>query len=303
MILLVLVTLQAVALADETTQIRERSVAVGDGISLHCIECGEGEPIVFIHGGTSDYSLWEDQVQAFAREGYRAIAYSRRYNYPNENETHPNHSASVEAADLAGLLRGLNLPRAHIVGHSYGAYTAILLALEHPELVRTLTLGEPPIVPWLTDLHGKHADEAKLLHARLYRELIGPVKQAFESDNDELALRRFLDFVAGKDAVEKLPEHVLVRCRRNIGELKALMASDNRYPDVDQERVRKMQIPTLILSGRNSQDVGRFTDPVLERLIPEASRKRIILDGATHLIWIEQPKECREAVLDFIRGK
>ena len=70
--------------------------------------------------------MWEKQVTAFAAEGFRALAYSRRYNYPNTNQLQPNHSASVEADDLAKLLSKLSIPKAHIIGHSYGAYTALL---------------------------------------------------------------------------------------------------------------------------------------------------------------------------------
>ncbi|MBV9668514.1 MAG: alpha/beta fold hydrolase, partial [Nitrososphaeraceae archaeon] len=38
-----------------------------------------------------------------------------------------------------------NLAPAHIIGHSYGAFTALYVAYQHPEIVRTLVLGEPPI--------------------------------------------------------------------------------------------------------------------------------------------------------------
>ena len=56
------------------------------------------------------------------------IAYSRRYNYPNNNAEIPDHSAIVEARDLAALLDALKLERVHIVGYSYGALTALFFA-------------------------------------------------------------------------------------------------------------------------------------------------------------------------------
>jgi pimeloyl-ACP methyl ester carboxylesterase len=113
-----------------------RKVMVGDCVELHYVECGKGAVVLFIHGTLGDYSTWEGQLGPFA-ETYRAIAYSRRYNYPNTNRQRPNHSAIVEAEDVAAFITKLDLGKVHVVGHSYGAYTALFLAVQHPELIRT----------------------------------------------------------------------------------------------------------------------------------------------------------------------
>ncbi|MEM9478062.1 MAG: alpha/beta hydrolase [Verrucomicrobiota bacterium] len=143
-------------------------VEISEGVELHFIERGDGEPIIFIHGLTGDYSVWSRQIEAFAAEGYRAISYSRRYNYPNKNTLRPNHSAIVEANDLAEFMKKLKLREAHIVGFSYGAYTALMMALEHTEMVKTLTLAEPPISQWLADLPGEQSEAGKA-HLNLRR--------------------------------------------------------------------------------------------------------------------------------------
>jgi len=53
-------------------------------------------------------------------------------------------------ADLVELIiKRLNLGPAHIIGHSYGAFIALYLAFEHPDLVKTLVLGEPPVLSLL----------------------------------------------------------------------------------------------------------------------------------------------------------
>lgn len=277
-----------------------KKVAISKDITLHYVERGAGEPIIFIHGLSGDYSIWMRQLDAFAERGYRAIAYSRRYNYPNQNTLQPDHSAVVEADDLAKFIRKLGLPKAHIVGHSYGAYTALLLSLEHPELVQNVILAEPPIVPWLADLPGDQAEAGKLQLNKLMDEGVHPAKQAFLAGNDQQGLQTIFDCIAGKPLFARLPEFVKMRSRRNIKEVKAIMLSDDRYPEVDRDRVRQLQVPTLILSGGDSLATAKLTDLELERLIPEQSRRRVVLQGATHIMWIEKPVECREAVLDFI---
>lgn len=279
-----------------------RKADIGNGVSLHYVEQGQGEPIVFIHGLTGDYSIWTQQLDAFAKEGYRAISYSRRYNYPNKNPVRPNHSASVEADDLAALLRELEIADAHIVGHSFGGYTALLLALKEPALVRTLTLAEPPIAPWLRDMQGPLGDQARAHSLKLFNEGVLPARAAFASGNDDLAIQKMLDAIGGAGSFKRLPPPVLERCRRNVAEMKALMSSKNAYPDVDRKQVSRLTIPTLLLSGSRSVSTARFTDPELERLLPQTSSKRVVLQGATHIMWVQQPVESRQAVLQFIRS-
>ena len=117
-----------------------------NGVELHYISAGTGEPVILLHGGQGDYRSWEPQMASLSRY-YHVISYSRRYNYPNQNpQTATNHSALVEAADLAALIKALRLKRANLVGTSMGAATALTLAIEHPDMVRSLVLAEPPIL-------------------------------------------------------------------------------------------------------------------------------------------------------------
>ena len=54
-----------------------------NGTRFGYVECGSGEPLMFVHGAVSDYRTWQFQREEFA-ERFRVIAYSRRYNWPNE---------------------------------------------------------------------------------------------------------------------------------------------------------------------------------------------------------------------------
>jgi pimeloyl-ACP methyl ester carboxylesterase len=267
---------------------------------LHYVETGAGEPIIFIHGSLSDYTKWLPQFEPFSNRGHRVIAYSRRYNFPNENPIQPNHSASVEAEDLAAFMDELRIPKAHIVGHSYGAYTALILGLRHPELVLTLTLAEPPIASWLENLPAPSSQAGREHYAKLMNEFVNPAKAAFAAGDNDLGLQKLLDFVAGKGAWDRLPDASKAVCRRNVNELRALVQSDGRYPVVDRGDVRRLQVPTLMLSGSKTEDVAKLTDAVLHELLPRDSHRWVVLPEATHLMWTQQPHECREAVLQFI---
>jgi pimeloyl-ACP methyl ester carboxylesterase len=258
-------------------------------VELHYAERGKGVAVLFIHGSLGDYSAWDAQLGPFA-ETYRAIAYSRRYNYPNTNKPRPNHSAIVEAEDIAALIKKLDLGKVHLVGHSYGAYAALFVAVKHPEVVRTLTLAEPPVV-----FTGDQIGEAK-------ERVIKRAREAFAKGDSEAAIRAIVN--SSRDGTyDKIPEPFRKHLLRNAPELEALVTSDNMYPGLDREAVRGIVAPTLLLSGARSQPSQKSIDEELERLLPEKSRQRTIVRDADHAMWFQQPEQCRKAVLEFVRGK
>jgi non-heme chloroperoxidase len=264
-------------------------VAVGDGVELRYVERGKGDVVLFIHGSLGDYSTWDGQLGPFA-ETYRAMAYSRRYNYPNTNKLRPKHSAVVEAEDLAAFIKKLDLGKVHIVGHSYGGYTALFLAVKHPELVRTLTLAEPPVV-----FAGNKVDDAK-------ERLVKRARAAFEKGDPEDAVRTIVNST-GEGTYDKIPEAFRKKLLRNAQELEALVTSEDMYPALDPDAVRKITVPTLLLSGEKSQPSQKSIDEELERLLPEKGRQRVTIRDADHGMWFQQPDACRKAVLEFLRGK
>jgi len=85
--------------------------------------------------------------------------------------------------------------------------------------------------------------------------------------------------------------------------LKALVQSNNMYPSIERGAVRKIEVPTLLLSGENSPSSQKLIDAELERLLPEKGRQRVIIHGVDHGMWFQQPEACRKAVLEFLRGK
>src|ERR671915_255326 len=124
------------------------------GRQLHYVDQGEegqSPVIIFIHGGLDDYRCWQFQVDSFSSKKYRAISYSRRFAYPNKwiGNVAQDNTIEENAKDLAELIRKLDVAPAHLVGASYGAYTALYCASKNPELAKTMVLNEPPIFEFL----------------------------------------------------------------------------------------------------------------------------------------------------------
>ncbi|MBG7697666.1 alpha/beta hydrolase [Streptomyces sp. MC1] len=111
-----------------------RSFTTCDG-SLAYRDVGEGRPLVLLHAGFFDHSMWDEQIRAFAPH-YRVIAPDARGHGASSNATRPFRPAD----DLAALLRHLDVGPAVLVGVSMGGGTAVDTALEHPELVRAVVV-------------------------------------------------------------------------------------------------------------------------------------------------------------------
>ena len=278
-----------------------KRLRIDEGVELHYIEQGTGEPILFVHGATGDCFTWTRQLNDFGNAGYRAIAYSRRHNYPNDNTLRPNHSGADEARDLVQFIRKLSIGKVHLVGFSAGANASLVATLDHPELVRTLTLAEPPLISWLASLPGDQREEGLVMLRQLGGQRVEPVKAALRVGDDRGAAREWVDSFGGKGAFDGLPKLVQEERVRNIKELKAIMSHRRYYPHVDRQKVEHLEVPTLVLSADKTAATSKLTDPELARLLPDKSSKRFIVPNARHIMFTDQPELCLKAVVDFIR--
>jgi pimeloyl-ACP methyl ester carboxylesterase len=295
---LLLLTAHAVAQTNAHAQAIQ-TADIGHGIVLHYVEEGTGTPVVFVHGSLSDGGYWADQMDPFAKH-YRAIAYSRRYNYPNVNPDRPGYSAVVDAEDLAAFIRTLHLGRVVVIGHSYGALTALFLAARHPDLVRALVLAEAPAIPLLAHLPGDEARTGKEMFEDIQRRMVAPMQQAFRRDDRDAGIAAFIDYVFNDPhAWNKMPESSRKEMLRDAHEWDVMMTSGTLFPDIAPQTIRKITAPTLLLSGAKSYP---FLGPItkeLARLLP--NRENIVLPDAGHQMWYQEPEVCRRDVETFLR--
>ena len=161
-----------------------KAAHIGRGIELHYVESGRGTPVIFVHGSLSDYTYWQGQMEPFA-SAYHALAYSRRYNFPNRNPARAGYSAIVDADDLAAFVRSLGLGKVVVIGHSYGALAALFLAIRHPDLVLAMVLAEGPAVSLLNHLSDERAAAGKAMFTDIETRMVAPMKAAFaKGDRD-----------------------------------------------------------------------------------------------------------------------
>jgi len=263
-----------------------------NGVELHYISAGSGEPVILLHGGQGDYRSWEPQMAALSRY-YHVISYSRRYNFPNQNPHNAtNHSAIVEAEDLAALIKALRLKRANLVGTSMGAATALTLAIKHPGMVRSLVLAEPPLLSW-----AKHFQEGAL-YDDFMRRIEDPARDAFAAGNDEAAMRYFVDGFANAGRFDSLSPEARLGVMQNAGFFRMMVRSENPYPDISRHDLLSLRIPVLVITGEKTVEIHRRIDEELSKTIPRARSASI--PNAGHGSPRENPGTFTEVVENFL---
>jgi pimeloyl-ACP methyl ester carboxylesterase len=278
---------QAIGQSVQPTKINVR------GIELHYIEQGHGEPLVLLHGGQGDYRSWESLMKVLSPQ-YRVISYSRRYHYPNNNPlTTTYHSAYTEADDLAAFIRKLGLGRVHLIGTSIGAFTALALAVKHPEMVRSLVLAEPPIHEWVRD-----SPSGAAAYKDFMATIWEPATAAFKAGDDEGAMKFFVNGIMGKGRFDSLTPEARAAAMQNSRFFKANTLSSDPFPNLSKDKVKRLRIPTLIVTGENTIKIHKLVNEELARLLPKA--EQAIIPKAGHGSPRENPQAFNEAVLKFL---
>jgi pimeloyl-ACP methyl ester carboxylesterase len=276
------------------------------GTSLAYLQRGDGQPVVLVHGSASDYRTWRGQWEVFGAH-YRTIAYSRRYHWPNEPIGEgADYSMAEHVAELSRLVEVLDAAPAHLVGHSYGAFVCLLLALDYPGRVRSLVLAEPPVVPLLVGnpptsrqivrlLLGRPAAFVALLRFSLLG--MGPAASAFRRGDCDAAMRHLGKAVLGGRAYRRLSDARRAQVRVNLIAAELLGSG---FPLLEQARLRQLHVPTLLLRARESPPVFYHLLNRLEQLLPCTSRKEIA--GASHMMHEDNVTSFNEAVLSFLEA-
>jgi pimeloyl-ACP methyl ester carboxylesterase len=119
----------------------------GDGVELAVLDEGEGAAVLLLHGFPDSSQLWRHQIPALVGAGMRAVAPDLRgFGESERPEGVEEYAIARSVADMVALLDALDVERAHVVGHDWGAGLAWALAAYVPARVERLivmSVGHP----------------------------------------------------------------------------------------------------------------------------------------------------------------
>jgi 3-oxoadipate enol-lactonase len=242
---------------------------------IHYAEAGEGTPVLLIHGLAGDVNAWTAQIAAL-RGRHRVIAFDNRGAGKSTQVDEPVSTTDL-AHDTIGLMTALGIKDAHIVGRSMGGAVAQIIAIERPDLVRSLVLCasfaklDPLGVRVLTNMRqvlewrGNWAD-----HAR--HSIQNFVSAAFYNrERDQIGR---IEALIGGEA--RLPACYI---RQNI----ACLEHDTL------SQLAKIHCPTLIMAG----SVDPICSPTCTQWMADGitGSRTIFFDGCSHFFLMEDPEK------------
>lgn len=256
-----------------------------NGIELYYDEIGTGTPVMLITGLGGVGAAWGPQISLFGNK-FRTIVPDHR-GRGRSTMTMEGHEIDQLASDMAECLRKTRAAPAHLVGSSLGGAIALRMALDHPDVVRSLTLvaslakSDEYIKRWfrfrtLVVERLGHEVEVELmlllLHSPTYlREhwsAIEEFEKAFKAapSSTQIEVAR-MDMVMRHDCLAQLSE---------------------------------IKVPALILAGADDAITPPYLSEQLSAGIAASCFR--VLERTGHYIQIERPELFFEIVGDFIEG-
>jgi 3-oxoadipate enol-lactonase len=256
-----------------------------DGIRLRYEVHGprHGEPLLMVQGLGADSRGWTAQRLHFARR-YRVITFDNR-GVGRSDKPMGSYDLARMALDATEVLDDAGVDAAHVMGASMGGIVAQILAVEHPDRVRSLVLACTACrhQPWRRVLLTEWAELARDRGMRAFaaenlRWLVGP-----------RSLRRFWPaFTALSSVFISAPQHAF------IAQVRAILAIDDEVA----ARLTTVAAPTLVIVG--SQDIltPQADSEEIAELIPGA--ELAIVRGGAHGFMIEAAGPFNRAVGEFL---
>lgn len=255
----------------------------GTRIAFEVFGPADGEPLVLIHGLGADRRGWIFQRRALGAR-YRCVVLDNRGVGRSDKPPGP-YDLEIMADDVVAVLDAAGLDSAHLLGASMGGVLAQIVAVRHPERVRSLVLACTACrhLPWRRELLAEWAAEA-------------------EADGMRAFAQRNLKWLVGSRSLRRFwpamgvlgPLAINVAVPSFVAQVRAILAIDD---DLRFE-LRHIGVPVLVLVG--SQDIltPRGDAEELASLIPGA--ELAVVSGGAHGFMVEHAGAFNRTVLDFL---
>jgi len=249
------------SLAQETSQFFD-----SDGVKIHFVEKGDGEPVVLIHGFAASYQMnWGlpgiiDQLA----KNYHVIALDNR-GHGKSGKPHNVEQYGVHMVeDVVRLLDHLELKKAHIVGYSMGGFITTKLITSHPNRVTSAVIGA---AGW------NEETESRLT-------LLDEIGESLEAGNGITPLMKALTpkgQPAPTEAALKVSNQMLMTMNDPLALAAAIRGM--RGMIVAREQLEANRIPVTAVVGA----IDPLREGVDEMATVMSNLKLVLIDGADHM--------------------
>ncbi|HKP99087.1 MAG TPA: alpha/beta hydrolase [Actinomycetes bacterium] len=281
------------SMPEPTTRVR-----VSDKDQLDVWVAGEGAPVVLIHGAMTRDLLKPLMDELVKKDRYQVIHYGRRghggHGLPGETADIPG-----QVADVVAVLDALGVDKAHVAGHSFGAYIALEMATQAAGRLLSAVLLEPPLAQAQT--------EAVQQALKQLAEVAMPlVVDKYTSGDADGAVTAFLDFTSDvQDAVEliepALPEGARALAAADLNTwLQADLPAMGSWT-ADPAAVTQLTTPIVWIGGAESPPLFADSRALVQEWRPAMKAATIV--GAGHYFPVLRPAETATALDELLRSQ
>jgi pimeloyl-ACP methyl ester carboxylesterase len=255
-----------------------------NGATVHFTDCGEGTPVVFLHGYLEAKEIWAP-FTSFFPDGIRVVCIDLpghgQSTFQGETVTMEGMAQAIEA-----VLNHLAIARCIMVGHSMGGYAALAFAELYPNRLLGLSLFHSTANPDTPEKKASRAQDISMVEGGGKASIISSaVPKGFASDSID----------NHKDIVEmairlasKTPDAGIAACLRGMAARKDRNGILANAP-----------FPRLLIFGAKDNHITMDTAEGIRQR--HASCQTAFLDGSGHMGFLEEPEEARRVILPFIK--
>jgi pimeloyl-ACP methyl ester carboxylesterase len=228
-----------------------------NGIRLYHEIYGTGEPLVLIHGGLTTIGEMQGWVQSLART--RQVIAVEMQGHGRTADTDRPMTLATMGDDIAALLDHLEIPKADLVGHSFGGASAIRATIQHPDKVRRLVVISSPYARsgWYPETQVGMSQISGAMAGNMMQTPTGkfskqwPEPQRFPQFLDKMGKMQGTDYDWSAD-VAKLPMPVLLVfadndsvSQKHIAEFFALLGGGIKEPGWQNTQLSKSRLAII----------------------------------------------------------
>ena len=282
----------------------DHRTAVVNGINIHYVVEGQGDPVVLLHGWPEFWYSWRHQIPVLSQR-YQVIVPDMRGFGFSDKPLH-GYDTRTAASDIFELARSLGHGQVALVAHDIGARVAFRFALDHEDAVRRMVLidSTPPI-----EQLGPQAPAVvrERWHSYFHQQFDLPEKLI--EGREEVYLRHiFRDWCINKYPLSDSEIAEYVKAYSQPGALRGgfsyyRAAAYEDPPDWQADANRQLDIPFLFLFGvRRARTAERMGAGALEeawrKFFPNADARHMGNYG--HFLQWETPDSVNRELLDFL---
>ena len=272
-------------------------IEIDGATTLHYATSGAGEPILLIPGLGLDHSYYRFGIPLLSRH-LQVLTVDPR-GIGRSTKSPPPYTVEAWADDFAVMIDKLGFGPIHVLGSSLGGSMALALAQRHPGKLKSLI-----VVGGFSEL-----DRATELNFRLRLRLIEKLGMSDEVA-DYMGLwtltRKFINSDAGFATMRANQAHIRANSAQSYSAfVEALLKWGRCQPGQEREPkftalLDSIKTPTLVVTSDNDHLIPKeLSDPIAARI---AGAKLVVMPGAGHIPFMEQPEEVVRIVLEFLAG-